>query len=123
LYLPVVTRDDLQRWLDRYVDAWRTYDAEAIGDLFSEDATFAYHPYDDPLRGRAAIVESWLSEQDEPGSWEAWYAPALVEGDRVTVKGETRYTSGRTFSNLWELAFDDTGRCREYVEWFMEHPR
>jgi uncharacterized protein (TIGR02246 family) len=118
-----MTHDEVQAWLDRYVDAWRTYDAEAIGELFSEDASYAYHPYDEPLRGRDAIVENWLGERDEPGSWEAKYESVLIDGDRAIAKGETRYITGRTFSNLWELRFDDDGRCREYVEWFMEHPR
>jgi hypothetical protein len=32
-----------QRWLDVYVDAWRTYDRAAIGRLFSEDVEYRYH--------------------------------------------------------------------------------
>jgi SnoaL-like domain len=116
-----MTRDDVQAWLDRYVDAWRSYDPDAIGDLFGEAATYAYHPYDEPLRGRVAIVESWLGDRDEPGTWEARYEPTLIAGDRAIAKGETRYTNGRAFSNLWELRFDGDGRCREYVEWYMEH--
>jgi ketosteroid isomerase-like protein len=119
-----MTREAAQRWLDRYVEAWRSYDADAIGDLFTEDATYAYHPYDaEPLRGRAAIVESWLGEQDAPGSWDARYEVDLIDGNRVIAKGETGYAEGRRFSNLWELHFDADGRCRDYVEWYMEHPR
>ena len=119
-----MTREKVQAWLDRYVEAWRSYDADAIGVLFSEDASFAYHPYDaEPLRGRAAIVESWLGDRDEPGSWDARYDVDLVDGDRAIAKGETGYANGRRFSNLWELRFDSDGRCSEYVEWYMEHPR
>ena len=118
-----MTRDDVQGWLDRYIEAWSSYDADAIGALFSDDASYAYHPYDDPLQGRAAIVESWLSERDEPGSWEAHYAPTLLAGDCAIVTGETSYAEGRVFSNLWELRFDGDGLCVEYVEWYMEHPR
>jgi SnoaL-like protein len=118
-----MTREAVQDWLDRYVDAWRTYDAEAIGELFAEHATYAYHPYDaEPVRGRAAIVDDWRGEPDEPGSWEARYEVALVEGDRAIAKGETRYANGTTFSNLWELRFDGGGRCVDYVEWYMEQP-
>jgi ketosteroid isomerase-like protein len=119
-----MTHAEVQDWLDRYVEAWRSYDPEAIGELFSEDAVYAYHPYDaEPVRGRDAIVADWRDDRDEPGSWEARYEVALVEGDRAIARGETRYAVGRTFSNLYELRFDDTGRCASFVEWYMEHPR
>jgi hypothetical protein len=119
-----MTRSEVQGWLDRYVEAWRSYDADAIGDLFSEDAEYAYHPYDaEPLHGRDAIVADWRGDQDEPGSWDARYEASLVDGDRAIARGETRYANGRTFSNLFELRFDDEGRCTSFVEWYMEDPR
>jgi ketosteroid isomerase-like protein len=122
--LPAVpTREQVQAWCDAYVEAWRTYDEAAIGALFTEDATYAYHPYDEALRGREAIASSWLGDRDEPGSWEARYAPLLIEDDRAIVTGETSYTNGRRFSNLWVLDFDDVRRCSAFVEWFMEQPR
>lgn len=113
-----MTREGVQAWLDAYVAAWRSYDG--IAELFSDDAEYRYHPYDEPLRGRDAIVEDWLGDRDEPGSWEASYAPLLVEGDRAVATGETRYAGGRTFSNAFVLAFDADGRCREFTEWYME---
>jgi hypothetical protein len=36
-----------QLWLDAYVRAWETYDPAAIGDLFTEDAEYRWHPWDD----------------------------------------------------------------------------
>jgi ketosteroid isomerase-like protein len=119
----VTTRERVQAWLDAYVEAWRSYDLDAIAGLFSESAEYRYHPYDEPLRGRQAIVDDWLGDRDEPGSWEARYAPMVVDGDTAVATGETRYADGRTFSNLFVLAFDGDGRCREFTEWFMEHPR
>ncbi|HKG62898.1 MAG TPA: hypothetical protein VKB28_02435 [Solirubrobacteraceae bacterium] len=50
-----------------------------------------------------AVADAWLGDRDEPGSWEASYAPALITGDHVIAKGETRYTNGNVFSNLFEL--------------------
>jgi ketosteroid isomerase-like protein len=114
-------REQVQRWVDAYVDAWRSNDAAAIGELFSADAEYRYHPYDDPLRGRDEIVASWLEEPDEPGSWEASYAPLVVEGDRAVVAGDTRYADGQTFSNIFVIGFDGDGRSREFTEWYMEH--
>jgi hypothetical protein len=118
----VVSREQVQGWLDRYIEAWRTYDEGAIGDLFAEDATYAYHPYDEPERGREAIVAAWLHEPDAARSWDATYAPSLIEGDRAVTTGLTRYRDGRVFSNLFELSFDADGRCTRFVEWYVEHP-
>ena len=122
----ILTHDALQRWLDAYVDAWRTYDPAAIGALFAEDATYAYHPYDEGeevVRGREAIVANWLEEQDEPGTWEAGYRPLVVEGRRAVAEGTTSYANGDFFWNLWTLRFEEEGRCAEFVEWFMVRPQ
>jgi hypothetical protein len=117
-----MTHDDVQAWLDAYVDAWHTYDPASIADLFTEDATYAYHPWDkgeEVVRGRDAIIADWLEKQDEPGSWEAQYRPLMVEGQRAVVTGTTRYADGVFYWNLWVLRFDEDNRCAEYVEWYM----
>jgi SnoaL-like protein len=118
-----VTSEELQAWLDAYVAAWRSYDRDAIGALFSEEATYAYYPYSEPERGRDAIIASWLDDRDAPGSWEAAYAPLMIVGDRAIATGETSYANGRRFSNLFVMRFDSDGRCSDFVEWFIEQPR
>jgi ketosteroid isomerase-like protein len=120
-----MTHDEVQAWLDAYVDAWRTYDPAAIAALFTEDAAYAYHPWDEGdevVRGRDAIVADWLQERDEPGSWEAQYRPLMVEGQRAVITGTTRYADGEFYWNLWVLRFDEDNRCADYVEWFMTRP-
>jgi ketosteroid isomerase-like protein len=86
------TRAAVATWLGRYVQAWRIYDRTAIGELFSEDATYAYRPWGEPVQGRDAIVADWLQDQDAPSSWEASYEPLAVDGDVAVVTGRTRYT-------------------------------
>jgi uncharacterized protein (TIGR02246 family) len=130
-----MTRDEVQRWLDDYVAAWRSYDPELIADLFAEDAEYRYHPWDEPVVGREAIVADWLgggsspsaSTRDAPGTYDGKYVPYAVDGDRAVAVGESRYThpdgSFRTvYYNLWTLRFDDDGRCVDFVEYFMEPP-
>ena len=75
-----MNREFLQEWLEKYVDAWRTYEPEKIGNLFSENALYFYSPFDEdiPLRGREAILADWLKEPDPVGSWEANYSPVAV---------------------------------------------
>jgi hypothetical protein len=122
-----MTRDDVQRWLDAYVAAWRSYEPGAVGDLFATDAEYRYQPYAEPVVGRDAIVADWLSEPDPPESWTASYEPYAVEGDHAVAVGESRYLhpdgSFRTlFYNVWLLRFDDAGRCTEFVEYWRELP-
>ena len=75
------------RWLADYVEAWRSYDPDAIGALFAEDALYRYHPWDEPtpshVRGRDAIVAGWLEHEDAPGSWAAEYRPSLAHDERA----------------------------------------
>ena len=131
-----MTRDDVQAWLDRYVAAWAAYDAGAIGDLFSEDARYRYHPSDEGFVGRDAIVRAWLepsgdaSTRDEPGTWEAHYEPFAVDGDRAVAVGWSRYYTDATkgsVTNIWDnaylLEFDEQGRCRSFTEFFVERPK
>ena len=113
----------VQEWLDRYVQAWRTYERDAIAGLFATDATYAFHPWDEPLTGADTIIENWLDSPDEAGSWEASYRPLLVEGNRAITTGTTRYSNGRSYWNLWEVDFDADGRCTRFVEWYMQPPK
>jgi hypothetical protein len=122
-----MTHDDVQDWLDRYVEAWRTYDPERIGDLFSADAEYRYQPWEEPLRGRQAIVDDWRANQDAPGSWQAAYEPLVVVGDLAVTIGTTRYFGRqnyveRLYHNLWVIRFDSEGRAREFIEWYMKEP-
>lgn len=116
-------------WLDAYVAAWKSYDPRAIGDLFSEDAAYHYSPFREPVRGRAAIVASWLEDQDAPGTYDGHYEPVAVDGDSAVATGWSRYfeADGVTFKTEWAnafiLRFGEDGRCREYREWYMERPK
>ena len=107
--------ETLQAWLDDYIEAWRTYDPVRIGRLFTEDATYTYYPWQEPVRGRDAIVRSWLSNQDVEGSWEADYRPWVVCDGKAVAVGETRYSDGKYFSNIWQLTFDSDGACQRAV--------
>ena len=113
-----VTRDDVQRWLDGYVDAWRSNDPEAIGALFAPDATYRFQPYGDPVVGREAIVANWLEDPDEPGSWQARYEPYAVDGDRAVAIGESRYVqpdgSLRDLFLPLDAAFRRSGPLRRF---------
>jgi ketosteroid isomerase-like protein len=129
----VVDEAVAQRWLDAYGRAWATYDRTAIADLFSEDATYRWHPWDTGAaiaHGRKAIVEAWLDGQDKPGTYAGDWRPLLVHDDTVIAVGVSRYytdathrTLDREYHNLWVIELDAEGRCRSFTEWFMKTPK
>ena len=113
-------------WLEKYVNAWKSYDSEAIGSLFSDDARYYYGPFDEPVVGREAIVASWLEDADEPGTYDAHYAPIAIDGLTAVVNGRSQYfrVGGKVveneFDNIFVLRFDEQGHCTEFREWYMK---
>ena len=114
-----MTHDEVQAWLDGYVQAWRSDDPTVIAALFSDDALYRYNPFAKPLVGGAAIAADWLKSPDAPGSWEAEYRPYAVDGNRAVAVGETTYTDGQRFSNVFLLEFGDDGSCSSFTESFF----
>jgi hypothetical protein len=131
-----VNRDNAQAWLDSYVEAWLSYDEDAIRALFSDDIAYRYHPYDEPIVGREAVVASWLGESDSeaastrdaPGTYAARYAPVAVDDDVVIAIGTSSYREQpagpivRTYDNCFVMRFDDDRRCREFTEYYIRRP-
>jgi hypothetical protein len=120
----------VSRWLHGYVAAWKSYDAAAIGELFSDAAVYRWHPWDgddQAAHGREEIVASWLEDQDAPGTWEAEYAVWAVDGDRAAAVGTSRYlatydAAEAVFHNVFLLRFDADGRCTEFTDVYMRRP-
>jgi ketosteroid isomerase-like protein len=129
-----VTREDVDRWLADYVEAWKSYDRDRIAALFAEDVRYRYHPADDPIEGRDAVVESWLGEgdhddastRDQPRTYDATYRAFAVDGDAAVATGTSSYKDSpdgpvaRVYDNCFVMRFDSEGRCRVFTEWFME---
>ena len=127
-------RQAAQEWLDRYVSAWQSYDRDEIAALFSDDVTYRYHPADEPLVGRDAVVASWLGEsdspdastRDEPGTYEASYSPVAVDGEVVVATGTTTYRDEaggpvtKTYDNCFVMRLGDDARCRDFTEYYVK---
>jgi hypothetical protein len=131
-----VDHETAQDWLDRYVSAWKSYDADEIAALFSEDTRYRFYTYADWVVGRDAVVASWLAQdtdaqgstRDEAGTYDAAYAPVAVDGEVVVATGTTSYTDSpggrvtQVFDNCFVMRFDDEGRCREFTEYYTKRP-
>jgi len=129
-------RDEVDAWLRAYVEAWKTYDPAQIEALFAEEVRYRYHPYDEPVVGRAAVVASWLGEgeaegastRDEPDTYDAAYTTHAIDGNVAVAVGATTYLAqaggpiDRVYDNCFFIRFDDEGRCIDFTEWFMKRP-
>jgi len=128
-----VTRADVDRWLDAYVAAWRSYDRGEIAALFSADVSYRYRPHEEPIEGRDAVVDSWLGEgeladwsRDRDGTYDAEYRCVAVDGDVAVATGRSWYLIepggevDEVFHNAFVMRFDAEGRCAEFTEWFMK---
>ncbi len=120
-------RKQASHWLDRYIEAWQSYDRRLIEGLFTEDAQYRYHPYEGPVKGREAIARSWLEERDDPNTYRARYAPVAVDGDTVVATGTSTYLAAdgsaqRVYDNCFVMSFDGEGRCSEFTEWYVKRP-
>lgn len=119
---------DVQSWLDRYVEAWRTNERAPIEALFTEDIVYRFRPYSSEHEevGIDAVVEDWLGgSRDEPDTWDAKYEPFAVDGDRAAATGYSHYLAGplgpeRMFHNVFLMRFGPDGRCAEFTEVYMQ---
>jgi hypothetical protein len=98
---------------------------------------YRYHPYNEPLVGRAELVRSWLgeashpgaSDRDKPGTYDAAYRAVAVDGDVAVATGSSTYLSSpggsvdEVYDNCFVMRFDSAGRCREFTEWYVRRPR
>ena len=131
-----LTHEAVQAWLDAYAHAWETYDEADVRPLFSDDAEYRWHPYDDPEKGIKDIVFAWLnpggnaSDRDKPGTYAAELHPYAVDGNKAVAVGTCTYWTdasrtkvARIYYNNWLLEFDDDMRCTSFTEYYMAPPR
>lgn len=119
----------VQRWLDAYVHAWKSYDEVEIADLWTESAVWLY-PFGTRASGRAAITAEWLAERHlfAGRGYDATYEPIAIDGSVVVTHGRTLFfdlVSGATqaeYDNVWILRFAPDGRCAEFHEWYAGRP-
>ncbi len=118
-----MTAAHLSSWLDAYGNAWETRDEDAAARLFTDQATYQWGPFEEPLRGRDAIRERWASavaaQDDIAFSYETlavaddqgiarWWVSFIVPAAEMRVRLE----------GIFVIALDADGRCYAFREWW-----
>ena len=120
-------KQTVQRWLDNYGDAWREGDPDKIVALFSETATYRETPFDDPMRGRAAIRRYWQdgaadAQENVEFNSEVW----AVDGHTAVAGWKARFSRKATGARVrldgtFRLKFTATQGgllCERLEEWW-----
>ena len=112
-----------QQWLIRYGRAWEERDPDAAARLFTEDGSYAWGPFEEPLRGRKAIRERWAEvtrlQRDvhfgsevlgavEAGVVARWWCSFVAADVQIELEG------------IFLIALTKDGECREFREWWNE---
>lgn len=112
-----------QQWLSAYGRAWEERDPEAAARLFTEDGSYAWGPFEEPLRGQDAIRERWAEatslQRDvhfgsevlgvvDSGAVARWWCSFAVADARIELEG------------IFLIVLTEDGKCREFREWWNE---
>lgn len=115
--------EGLTRWLDAYRRAWEELDPDAAAALFTDDGTYAWGPYEEPLRGREAIRARW-AEVTAAQSDVNFTSEALGVVDAGGVAHwNCKFNVGDLgieLDGIFLVKLTDEGLCSEFLEWWNE---
>jgi len=123
-----VTLEELDRWLDVYGRAWERKDVDGFVSCFSEDAIYAWGPWDEPLRGHAEIrarTEQAVATQEDI---RFGHEPLAITDDGrgvarwwVSIRGEEGTVEED--EGIFLVTLDPNGLCTEFREWWNSRTR
>jgi ketosteroid isomerase-like protein len=113
--------DHLDRWMDGYVAAWASNDADDIAALFTPDAVYDPQTPEGEWHGVDEIVRRWQERDQNEENWEFEWLPLVETPDIAVITGRTRYLDPPvSYRNLFVIRFTDDGRCYDFTEWWIE---
>jgi hypothetical protein len=118
-----LTLDVFDRWMDAYGRASVENDAKASVELFSPGAKYYETPFDEPMVGRKAIYQYWLTGATTLKDKESTYEILSVRDNTGIARWKSKFTdikSGRRFALdcLFLVEFDEDGKCSVFSEWW-----
>lgn len=118
---------DVAAWLAAYGAAWEAHDGPVAAALFTEDASYEWGPFAEPLVGRAAIQERWEAATAGQGPVRFGARPIGFDGDRAFVRWQVSFqppdSAGAVeLDGVFVLDFAPDGLCRRLQEWWMTKP-
>ena len=115
--------DALATWLEAYEKAWEERDPRAAADLFTEDAVYAWGPFEEPMRGREAIRARWAEVTSAQSNVDFGFEPLGV----LDAGGVARWWCSFDVPSLrielngiFLVVLTEEGLCSDFREWWNE---
>ena len=118
-----LTTAAVQNWMEGYKEAWETFDADKVVQLFTENAIYNDQPYEDPHLGRTGIHKYWSDITTDQKDVEFTYDVLAVTGNTGIAYWHSEFTSrstgaGITLDGMFVLDFANDGLCQNLREWW-----
>ncbi len=115
-----MTHNDVEKWVDRYVDAWRSSGTSKLASIFSSKINYSVSPWKSALKGLTELERFW--GQARSGPEEAFRLQSevvAVESKTAVVRVEVEYAHDTLshWRSLWIMTFDENGLCSHFEEW------
>ena len=113
-------RDEVERWIEGYVELWRTEGTGGLAALFARDASYLPSPWATPVVGLAAIEVFWDAEREGPDEvFTFTHEIVAVDDDTAVVRVAVDYGDPveDRWKDLWLIRMAEDGRCAAFEEW------
>ena len=121
--------ETLNAWLNAYGKAWENQDPDAAAALFTEDGTYAWGPFAEPITGQPAIRRAWetATQKNQAGIAFGYEPLAMTEDGRYIARWWSSMESVQTgqsvrMEGIFLITLAESGRCRVFREWWNEDP-
>jgi ketosteroid isomerase-like protein len=112
----------IDEWIEAYRRSWETADSEAVGALFSNDASYRSNIFEEPHAGRSGIEDYWRNVTATQSDVTVRMGSPVIDGPRVVVEFWTTMLVGGeelTLPGCLLLRFDEDGRCTDLHEYWQ----
>jgi len=115
-------------WLDALKRAWEERDARAAANLFSVDAVYRETPFEEPMRGREAILKYWEHVPKTQDRVKFDYQILEVSKARGIARWQASFLRIRTgvlvnLDGVMVAYMNTENQCTLFEEWWSRQER
>jgi ketosteroid isomerase-like protein len=108
-------------WIEGWTRAWPVRDADAIAALYTEHAVYSSHPFREPYRGTAGVLDYLAQAFADEELVACRFGEPVAFGNRAAVEYWAvlgSHGGEETIAGVSVLRFAPDGRCEEHRDYW-----